>query len=531
MIFKKINTPNGSKNKTSFFFVTIFLFIGVFFRVFFISEIPSGLNQDEASIGYEAFSIMTTGQDRAGNSYPIHLKSWGSGQNALYAYFSIPFIHFFGLNSLSIRLVNCIFSCISLLIFYLLFKLTTDKKTATIALVLIAICPWSIMAGRWALKSNIFPILFLLAVYFLIKGFKVSSQNYYFSFSLFALSLYSYGTSYLIVPLFFIFIIPYLIKNKLISPSRVMLNLFVFITIAAPIVIFVLINHLDLNEFRIGEITIPKLESNRTTVVFNLFSDNPIISLIKNFVRLIYIIILQTDNTTYNSIPSSGTIYHLSLPFFLIGIFNVVIRKPFANNPSHFIFFAWFICSLILGISSHVNINRINIIFFPILYFTVFGIVEFRNFLKPKLKKYFYPTLITIYFMLFFSFVCNYFFVFNKEVKNNFAFGLEEALDYAEKKISKKPLYISSRTVNMPYIYISFYTSMDANKFRNEVVYGKNNNGFIEVLSLGKYEFGDELVRDNNINLIKESDMKHIQNECTDLLKFGNFYLCNLCNN
>lgn len=67
-----------------------------------------GLNQDEASIGYDAWALLHYGIDRNGVSMPVHLIAWGSGQNAMYAYLSMPFIAIFGLTALSVRAVNLI---------------------------------------------------------------------------------------------------------------------------------------------------------------------------------------------------------------------------------------------------------------------------------------------------------------------------------------------------------------------------------------------------------------------------------------
>lgn len=78
------------------------LILGFLCRLLFLKSMPGGLNQDEASIGYEAYSIMKFGTDRHGISYPVHLISWGSGQNALYAYLLIPFIKLMGLSEFSV---------------------------------------------------------------------------------------------------------------------------------------------------------------------------------------------------------------------------------------------------------------------------------------------------------------------------------------------------------------------------------------------------------------------------------------------
>ena len=71
-------------------FVIFALIIGSLVRMIAIGQFPNALNVDEASSGYDAFAIMKHGIDRGGNSYPVYLYSWGSGQSALYSYLMIP---------------------------------------------------------------------------------------------------------------------------------------------------------------------------------------------------------------------------------------------------------------------------------------------------------------------------------------------------------------------------------------------------------------------------------------------------------
>src|SRR5512138_1804117 len=75
--------------------------LGVVARIVGFGGTPPGLNQDEASIGYESWSLLNYGIDRNGVHWPVHLVSWGSGQNALYAYLAMPFVAF-GLTPLTV---------------------------------------------------------------------------------------------------------------------------------------------------------------------------------------------------------------------------------------------------------------------------------------------------------------------------------------------------------------------------------------------------------------------------------------------
>lgn len=72
------------QNKIKHFFITnkyniilaIIFIIGILIRCAQISEYPNALNVDEASAGYEAFSILNTGHDRNGNFLPAYFIAW-----------------------------------------------------------------------------------------------------------------------------------------------------------------------------------------------------------------------------------------------------------------------------------------------------------------------------------------------------------------------------------------------------------------------------------------------------------------------
>ena len=91
--------------------VIIIILIGIMIRIVGIGSLPNALNVDEASAGYEAYSILQNGIDRNGKAFPVFLEAWGSGQNALYSYICIPFILVFGLNAFAIRLPMSIIGC------------------------------------------------------------------------------------------------------------------------------------------------------------------------------------------------------------------------------------------------------------------------------------------------------------------------------------------------------------------------------------------------------------------------------------
>ena len=91
-IKKSKNLREFIENNKITLILYIAFIIGFASRLMLIEKFPNALNVDEASSGYEAYSILNYGIDRNGNFLPVFLESWGSGQNALYTYILIPFV-------------------------------------------------------------------------------------------------------------------------------------------------------------------------------------------------------------------------------------------------------------------------------------------------------------------------------------------------------------------------------------------------------------------------------------------------------
>ncbi len=503
--------------------ISIFI-IGIFVRTYKFDEIPSGLNQDEASIGYEAFSILTTGADRNGYSYPIHFISWGSGQNALYAYLTIPFVHFWGLNTFSVRIVNVLFSIIALFLFYLIAKQHFKEKSFLyFSVFLFAINPWSIMSARWGLESNIFPTIILIAVFFIIKAIKKNIFYLLPASAFLSLSLYSYGTSYFFVPIFIVGIILFIKLREKVEFPILIISALIFVLLSLPILKFIVINHFGLTSEYSSFIAIPKLDSNRTSAIFNLFSDDFFNEFIKNIARVSVILFGQTDNNLYNSIPQSGTIYHISLFFAAISIYNY-FRDKSSRTLISSLFIIWLIVALTMSIMIHSNINRLNIIFYPLIFFSSDGVYKLVLFLHNSNRKVIFNTVIIVYSILFITFASTYFGVLQTEKKSTFSKGIGEAIIYTNKRFTNETILVSDDYINMPYIYTCFYDKIATVKFRKEVVFDNQSSGaFREVSKLGRYVFESSNPNSNYIMIIHNSELIKFRNTKYTKATFDDF--------
>jgi len=486
--------------------LTIFtlLIVGVLIRTVFINIYPNGLNQDEASAGYEAFSILNYGIDRNGKSFPVHFIAWGSGQNALYSYLSIPFIYFFGLNELSIRLPMALLSCASLFLYYSIVKETGNRKFTLISFLLFTIAPWHIMKSRWSLESNIFPDIVLICLFFLLKLVKQKKIIYYYiSVFFMALSMYSYGTSYLFIPLFFILTSYYSLKLKIISYRQIILAFILITILSFPIIAFVFINTYNLPEINILGITVPKLKVARHTRVTSVFRHNFIVNSIFNSIKAVYTLVTQSDKEPGNSIRFFGIYYVFSLPFTIVGFFNTTKQKLNKLNSVDALFMLWLIpASLMLPIILP-NINRINIVIIPLIYFTSLGLHQLiEKFII--IRKYY----LSVYLISFISFTIAYFSIYQKSLRVPFSYSLKEAIIYADNLKSEK-IFITNKTQS-PYIFTLFYLQRNPNDYLRTVKFKNEGDEFENVHSFEKFHFyiPNGYLDEKNAYIIKNEELE-----------------------
>lgn len=495
----------------------LILVIGILIRIIGIDSMPNALNCDEASSAYEAYSMLNYGIDRNGNQLPAFLVSWGGGQNVLLSYLMIPFIKILGLNLFAIRLPMALLGCISLIMIYLLLKKIGNKKLAVIGLAFFAICPWHIMKSRWGLESNLFPDLILIFAYLLIKGIEDKNKIlYYLAFVVAGLSAYSYGTSYYFLPVFLIPLLIVLIKKEKVTIKQAIISIAIVGFVSLPVILYVIINTLGLEQINLPFLTVPKLEVNRYQELTSIFSTAFLKESLRNLGMGLKILILQTDGLSWNSIKYFGTIYLFSSFFTIIGIIDSFKKKKLFENNYSYLFNIWFIVSIILTIICEPNINRINIIMIPIIYYTIIGIYI----VVTKLKKIWIPIL-ALYIISFGLFTYKYF-QEDCDTYGTFQGHLQEVIEYVD-KIEDRDIYITN-SIHSNYIYVLFYTQYNTRDFVETVNYENEYVQFKNVLSFGKYHFENiKEINPENVYVMRKSDMKKYDLEGYKITEFEKY--------
>ena len=461
----------NDRNREHILFAVIFL-VAVLLRVIMFGSHPAGLNQDEASVGYDAWALMNDNIDRNGFSFPVHLMAWGSGQNALYAYFSMPFIALFGLNVFSVRIVNLIFSLLTVLAVYSTLKQAVDKRTAFIGMALTAAAPWNVMLARWGLESNLFPAMLMLSIWVLFRSTK-NKRFFYPAAVILALSLYSYGSAYLVVTLFALACFVYCVVKKLVPVKTLIVGALVYVVISVPIYLFVYINVFELEGLQIGAMSIPRLYGNRIQVQNGA-------TFFDFFKNLYHFVLWQTDNTERNAFQFYGCYYVISLPFLMAGIVRAVKKRM----EFDFIVLLALICSVLLFCYYNApNINRVNAIYMPLILLTSVGL---GGVIKNKCS---FALIFVSYTICLTGFSFRYFGSDYREyIGKEFCDGFEEALKKTT-ELSSGNKTVNIVTSNMPHIYTLFYTQTPPGEFLDTVVYENPGAMFQRVRSFSNYRF------------------------------------------
>jgi len=175
-------------------------------RIYNLTGVPYGFHADEASIGYNAYTILTKGTDEYGVPFPAFFKSFGEYKSPIQIYSTVPLVAIFGLNEFSTRLTSVIYGLLSLVaVYFLSLELFKTQKHAKFiglfSLFFLAISPWDIQFSRVAYELMPFVFYTSFGLFVFLKAQK-RSWLLPVSIILFALALYSYYAGRIFIPLF-----------------------------------------------------------------------------------------------------------------------------------------------------------------------------------------------------------------------------------------------------------------------------------------------------------------------------------------
>jgi hypothetical protein len=478
------------------------LLLGIALRLWDFGNLPAGLSVDEASIGVEAASLHYYGIDRNGMSYPVYFISWGGGQNVLYAYLLAPLVPL-GLTPAIIRLPMLISGVLTLLVVYGIARKLLSPSAAILAIFLMAISPWHIMLSRWALESNLLPFVFSLAFLCLLN---VDRNPLWFlpCTALLALSLYAYATAHFLVPVFLFLIVVFFIIKPIISRKVLLAGIGLFVLLAFPIFLFILVNAFQWNPIHLGMITIPRLVSEPRFIEMTGFLHGAgVKGYYYNLLTLAKILFLHTDELIYNSIPPYGFLFPGAIVLALVGAFLAAEKLKSQKTIGLWAFGAWLVLAILLGIIQPPDVNRINILFIPLILCVTLAldwIIRDKRILTV-------PVFLGLmaYAVLFWRVYTGS--DYRNAVGWNFNIGLIPAVQ-SVKEYPDTAVCITNE-LTMPYIYVELVDLKNPRNYLNSIQYMDPGVKFRIVEHLDRYSFGiQNCALDRNVIYILKNDQK-----------------------
>ncbi len=517
---KKITKEISVSDKVYKILLILTALVALFIRVYKFGSVPGGFNQDGAMAAVDAKALADHGTDRYGMFMPVHLTAWGYGQmSSLLSYLMVPFIKIGGLNEITARLPQLVVTLAALVCLYLFIKDVFGKKAALIVSIFAAINPWNILQSRWALDCNLYPQFFVMGIYFLNKGL-TKRLHLIISMVMFGLCMYCYGISIYTMPVFLLAACIYLLVTKKLTIKDALIALGVYLIVAWPFITTMAINFLKLDTIETPFFTIPYFPHSVRSNDILFFSDNIAGQLAANFKSLMNITLLQKKDLPWNDIAGFGTMYLFSMPFVITGI--IALIKDYRKNAGAILAFMFLLTGIWCGLTTNgVNVNRLNIVYYPIIIMAGIGIW----YVVKQIPRASYG-IAAAYIVAFVMFTSTYFTTYADSMKINFFEDFGNAVSSLKDTKSDK-IYITADSQyegasNVSEILTMFYHETDALYYQGkEKVDGKT---FKE-----RYVF--KSIKDIKVNpnedacyVITNNDRKYFSQDKYDFEQFGNYF-------
>ncbi len=549
--FSQINLSNVTFNKIyTIFLPAALIIIGTALRIYKLTQIPLGLHQDEASIGYEAYSLSAFGIDRDGNRYPVYPITYGSGGGSpLMIYINAITTFLFGSSPVTLRALPAVLGVATLIIsFFLIKKLSSESFSDSserltlqyisgeylwlpiVYLCIISLSPWHIMLSRWSLDSNTAPFFVLTALFLFILGGKVqkkatSFENigtlfkrkdrkkrqslsasdtqatllFAFSALFYSLTLYSYGAATIIIPVHLVIMCVIFTRRHRMTRLQVTTGVVVFLIFSSPLLIFYVVNALNLPQITTPLFTITKFTAKRSIFVSG---SGMLLSVLQNLLVIIKnLSIGSSAEQILNYIPGFPPLLAFTFPVTLLGMFLSILRLRNGEFIDQVIA-SLFIPSFIFGLFVEEDITRMVMIFIPVIYYLARGYIfivnEFVTLEKNTPNKFIHYLAIfgkaiapAVFLISAFLFSRTYFTDFNRLSRDAYMPGYGEACAYADNTTKDDSIiYSTYEHVSAPFMIALYYTKTSPTDFIKTVHYKDPTAEFRIADSFTNFRFG-----------------------------------------
>lgn len=479
------------KFNTVFLILTAIFCLGLVLRIVALGNISVSLFMDEATIGYNSYSILKTGKDEFGTSFPLVFRSTGDYKPPLLIYTMIPAITAFGLNEFGVRITTAVFGALTIIVaFFVISRLTKNNIIALLTSFSLAISPSHIKLSRATHDATLAFFLVSLGVAFFFWAIKRRSRWLWLSSVFFALSLYTYHAERVFVPLLVFGMVIIYRKELLGRLKESLIAVLVGVVVSLPIAFGLLTpegqtranmtflaQDFEISRFlhTTGEVLdFPaNLLDNNALLIFNFWA--------KRYLDYFDLSFLFIDGMefTMDKAPDLGLLYLFELPFFLLGAFLVVFRGQVVDRRARFFIILWFLLGPLAAslANNEKHVFRVmTLVPIPQMLAAVGIWFAYRKLRNIKIQKFFVGGLGVIGIISVLYFADLYFLQYQRIYSELLMYGWKDAAQFAlSNRDNYKEIVIDPRfgirgphTVTAPYVYILFFGKIDPGEFQND---------------------------------------------------------------
>lgn len=474
--------------KFSLILFGVIIVIAAIVRLYNLGNYPVGFQIDEASLGYNAYSLLQTGKSDEGKFLPLYVDIFGDNRPSGYHYLTIIPVVMFGLSEFSTRFPGALFGIITIIpVYFLSFFLFKDKRIAVLSAFFIAVAPWHVVLSRASAETIVALFLILFGFYVLLKSIKNHSKGQLILSILFlALSYFFYHTPRVFVPLMVIGTISLFYKeilDKKYKDFKFYFGGFVFLLFFLSFALVFLIpggsgRFSQVNVFSHPETTLVLAEQHREDGIYGVktlearFFHNKLVNFSFDYVSnyLEYFsgnfLFIGGGLPAWYDVDRMGLLYIFQLPFLLFGIFLCLKKR------SRLTLFPilWILLSPVTAAVTVDDIPNLQraIVLFPMLdVVTAYGVVEAVLILRKKWKlaAKILLGIVLIYSVLYFLhqyFVHGY--THRPWIRNN---GFAKMMQEVNNRYSMSDKVIMTKTGG-GYPLVLFYSKYDPAAYINE---------------------------------------------------------------
>lgn len=429
----------------------VILVLAAILRLWDLGGFPPHLRNDEAALGYNAYSISKNLRDEHGNFLPLIFKSFGDWKMGLYVYLVVPFVAVLGLNEWTVRLPSAIAGIFSVLLLYRITKELFRKKTALFAAFLIAVSALFVPFSRGAWEVNVSLGLTLGGIYFFLK----SLQNHrliYLSSLFFGLTLLcSHGAKFTTPVIVLLLILIFFKEFKRIPRQSIIISLLILVIFSVPIAL------------SFGEGKVSRLA---TLSIFSYPQDFTK-AILSRWMSLYSVktLFIKGDLNPQHGAPDMGPFLLMDAIFLLLG-FIKLIKLGFKREVV-------FILSLLILLAvpsaftiEKANFERVPTLFIPFLLIAALGLSSFWD--KIGKKKWLLVSVIVLYITNYVYFLDQYF-IHNPKKNDAWQYGYKQIAEKVTPIQANYRQVIVQKSLEQPHIFFLFYQKYDPQNYQKVI--------------------------------------------------------------